>query len=364
MRIHIIGAGAIGGMAGAWMARHGEDVTFVDAWREHVDAMQREGLRIDGILGPHHLRVRALHPEQLDEPVELAFVAVKSHHTEDAARLLEPYLTSDATVVSLQNGFNAELLAARLGRERVLGTVPDYTAALVDPGRLEYTVVGPVYVGELDGATTPRLLNVQRLLSLLTTTQITPNIVGRIWTKQCYMSWIVMSALVDAPIVEVLRPIRNRLLGVALVRETLPLAARAEVTLERDRYFQPDLLARRDPQGRCQQCAVVQDLIDHFDHRTSEPAARDGYHYVKQGSGMWWDIVYRKRPSETRWITGALVERAQTLGVPLPLNARLADMVYEVERGERPLGWLNLDELATLAMSLDEPLELDTAEST
>jgi 2-dehydropantoate 2-reductase len=359
MKIHIIGSGAIGGMAGSWMARNGEDVTFVDAWREHVDAMQAGGLRIDGILGPHQLPVRALHPEELNEPVELAFVAVKSHHTDDAARLIAPHLTEDATVVSLQNGFNAERIGQLLGSQRVIGTVPDYTAALVAPGQLEYTVVGPVYVGELDGSTTPRLREVERLLSLLTTTHVTPNIVGRIWTKQCYMSWIVMSAMVDAPIVEVLRPVRNRMLGVAVVRETLPIADRSGVTLERDHYFQPELLRRRDAAARQEQAGVIQSLIDHFDHRSNEPRARDGYRYVKQGSGMWWDIVYRKRPSETRWITGALVERAEQLGIPTPLNTAMAEMVYAIERGERPLGWENLDELAALAQSLGEPLAME-----
>jgi 2-dehydropantoate 2-reductase len=150
------------------------------------------------------------------------------------------------------------------------------------------------------------------------------------------------------------------MLGVAVVRETLPIAERSGVTLERDRYFQPDMLARRDQAARRQQSDVIQGLIDHFDHRSNEPQARDGYRYVKQGSGMWWDIVYRKRPSETRWITGALVERAQQLGVPAPLNTTMAKMVYEIERGERSLGWQNLDELADLAVSLGEPLDLES----
>jgi 2-dehydropantoate 2-reductase len=359
MKIHIIGSGAIGGMAGAWMHKHGEDVTFVDAWRDHVDAMKTNGLQIDGILGPHHLDVRALHPDELNEPVELAFVATKSHHTDAAIRLIQPHLTPDATVVSLQNGFNAERIANVISAGHVIGTVPDYTAALVAPGQLEYTVVGPAYIGELDGSSTPRLQEVQRLLSLLTTTNVTSNIIGRIWTKQCYMSWIVMSAMVDAPIVEVLRPVHNRMLGVAVVRETLPIAEQSGVTLESDRYFQPDLIARRDVEARRQQSDVIQSLIDHFDHRANEPQARDGYRYVKQGSGMWWDIVYRKRPSETRWITGALVDRAQALGLSAPLNTTMAEMVYQIERGERPLGWDNLDELASLAASLGEPLGLE-----
>src|SRR6185312_946793 len=188
MRIHIIGSGAIGGMAGAYMVMNGEDVTFVDQWREHVDAMQQSGISIDGIRGPMHVDVRAVHADELDEPIDLAFVAVKSHHTDDAIRLIQPHLTESAKVVSLQNGFNADKIAAAIGRERVIGSVPDYTAALVDPGRLEFTVGGPVYIGELDGSDSQRLRRVEHLLSYLTTVKVTSNITGRIWTKQCYMS--------------------------------------------------------------------------------------------------------------------------------------------------------------------------------
>ncbi len=44
MKIHIVGTGAIGGMAGWHMAMYGEDVTFVDRWAEHVEAMREQGL--------------------------------------------------------------------------------------------------------------------------------------------------------------------------------------------------------------------------------------------------------------------------------------------------------------------------------
>ena len=359
MKIHIIGAGAIGGMAGAYMAMGGEDVTFVDQWAEHATALRERGLEIDGVRGRHHLDVRALSPDELHEPIELAFVAVKSHHTESAGRLIQPLLTPDATVVSLQNGFNAEKLAGIVGGDRVLGTVPDYTAALVAPGRLEFTVEGPIYLGELDGSVRERTRTVERLLSMLTTTQVTPNIVGRIWTKQCYMSWIVMTALLDASFNEVMESMRNRMLGVAVVREAIAVADGAGIVLEEDAYFQSDLLRDRSRTARQEQAHRIQVLMDHFARR-SAARAEESYRYVKKGSGMWWDIVYRHRPSETRWITGAIVERGEALGVPTPLNTAMADMIYEVEEGRRALGWSNLDELALLAVRLGEPLSLET----
>ena len=93
-------------------------------------------------------------------------------------RGIMPYLTPDSVVVSLQNGMNEEKIGALIGPERVIGALPDYTAALVDPGHLEFTVGGPVYVGELDGSTTPRVREVHRLLSYLTG-NYSPTHVGR-----------------------------------------------------------------------------------------------------------------------------------------------------------------------------------------
>jgi 2-dehydropantoate 2-reductase len=340
------------------MALHGADVTFVDQWREHVEAMRRDGLTLDGVRGRRNLSVRALLPEELREPVELAFIAVKSQHTDAAVEVIRPLLAEDATVVSLQNGFNAERIAAALGRERVIGSVPDYTAALVAPGFLEFTVEGPIYIGELDGAVRERTRAVQRLLGDLTATEVTDNIEGRIWTKQCYMSWIVMTALVDASFNEVMASIRNRMLGVAVVREAIGVADRFDVRLEADAYFEASLLRDRSLEARRAQSQRIQTLMNHF-ARGADDRLDDPYPYVKKGSGMWWDIVYRRRPSETRWITGAVVERGQALGLPLPLNSALAGMIYDIEQGRRGQSWQNIDELAELARQLGEPLTLD-----
>ena len=359
MRIHIVGAGAIAGMAGAYMAMNGEDVTFVDQWAEHVEAINRDGLSIDGIRGQHHPAIRALTPDQLSEPLELVFIGVKSQHTEAAIAGIMPHLTPTATVVSLQNGFNAELIASLIGRERVIGTVPDYTAALVAPGQLEFTVEGPLYIGELDGQETARIEEITRLLAMVSTVKITPNIIGRIWTKQCYMAQIVMTALVDESISAVMAGDRNKLLGVAIVREDIAVADAAGIELESDDYFQPELIRQRTPSARRQQVDVLTALSEKFEQKKAEELATPGYQMVKKGSGMWWDIVYRQRPSEVPGITGAVLERARQLGVPTPLNDAMVEMIYAIERGERPLGRHNLDELAAIAVAHGEPLSVN-----
>ena len=361
MKIHIVGSGAIGGMAGWHMAKNGEDVTFVDQWPEHVAAMKERGLRITGLRGDQTIPVRAMRPEEIDEPLELVFLACKSQHTEAAVRGIMDHLTPDSVVVSLQNGMNEDKIAALIGADHVIGALPDYTAALVDPGHLEFTVGGPVYIGELNGTTTPRLLEVQRLLSLLTDAKLTNNIVGRVWTKQCYGCWIVMTALADASTREIWASDRNRLLSFALVREAVKVADAYGVTLEADAYFLPDLIRQTYPEARRSQIAILQVLSDHLNRYAAtaiKPPDPD-YKFVKKGSGIWWDIVYRKRQSEVRWLTGSLIEMADAVGVPMPLNKKKVSMIYEIEDGTRPMRWENLDELADYARELGEPLAVE-----
>ena len=87
-KIVIVGAGAVGGYAGAHMVQAGEDVTFIDPWPEHVEHMRKHGLRVTHArdVAEFSVPVRALHvtdAQQLakEAPVDIAFVCMKSYDT-------------------------------------------------------------------------------------------------------------------------------------------------------------------------------------------------------------------------------------------------------------------------------------------
>src|SRR6516225_7942829 len=98
MTVTIIGAGAIGGLAGAYMTRAGHDVLLVDRWAEHVDALNARGLIIDGVRGDLTVPVRAATPDRLSGPLDMVLVATKSQHTLDAVRQILPLLTPGSAV--------------------------------------------------------------------------------------------------------------------------------------------------------------------------------------------------------------------------------------------------------------------------
>ncbi|HEX3350732.1 MAG TPA: 2-dehydropantoate 2-reductase N-terminal domain-containing protein, partial [Acetobacteraceae bacterium] len=204
MKVTIIGAGAIGGLAGSHMSRAGHDVLLVDRWAEHVRAMNENGMYIDGIRGEMRFPVKATMPDRLEGPLECVMIATKSQDTESAARLVIPLLGPDGFIVSYQNGFNEPLIADLLkqagkgGMERVIGCIPNYGGALVDPGYLEFVHEGKIELGEMDAADTERLRTVSAMLESLTKVVVSKNIWGQIWAKQVYACQIIFSALVDA----------------------------------------------------------------------------------------------------------------------------------------------------------------------
>jgi 2-dehydropantoate 2-reductase len=358
MTITILGAGAIGGLAGAWMTRAGHDVVLVDRWAEHVDAMNARGLKIDGVRGDHVIPVKAARPADLVAPLGTLLVATKSQHTLEALESVRALLRDDTTIVSFQNGFNEPdmidwLVRAGLpGKAMVMGSIPNYGGALVDPGHVEFVHEGPIQLGELEGPRSARLADLATKLSALTQVQVSDHIWGQIWAKEVYAAQVVFSALADARIHETLGVERYARIAGAIVREALEIAEANGIAVEAFDFFDPANYRPKTP-------ADTRKLLDNIAHaiwllkKDQKPATHD---FKKKGSGIWWDIVYRKRASEVRSSSGKLIAYAARVGADSRLNAKLYDMIYEIEDGKRALGFHNFDELEAYVASIGKAL--------
>src|SRR5258708_21510175 len=196
-KIVIVGAGAVGGYAGAHMVQAGEDVTFIDPWPAHVEHMRKHGLRVTHAMTEPEfcVPVRALHvtdAQQLakETPVDIAFVCMKSYDTAWATMLIRQYLAPDAYVVSLQNCMNEETIAGVVGWGKTLGCVASsITVNLPEPGLIHrgagkggaaHTVFR---AGEVHGRITPRAEEVCRLVAYADSAKVTGNLWGERWSK-------------------------------------------------------------------------------------------------------------------------------------------------------------------------------------
>jgi 2-dehydropantoate 2-reductase len=358
LKITIIGAGAIGGLAGAYMTRAGHDVTLVDQWIEHVAALARGGLKVDGVRGDQHFQVRAITPDRMVGPLEAVLIATKSQHTEAAVRSVIPILGPDGFIVSYQNGFNEPLIARLLseagrgGMERVIGSIPNYGGALVDPGHIEFVHEGPIQLGEMAGPRSARLADLTRRLEALTNVQVSENIWGQIRAKEVYAAQVVFSALVDARIHQTLGVERYARIAGAVVKEALEIADANGIAVEPFDFFDP-------ANYRVKTAEDTQRLLANIRHaiwllkKDQKPAQHE---FKKKGSGIWWDIVYRKRKSEVQSSSGKLIEYGKAAGADTRLNAKLYEMIYEIEDGKRQLGFHNYDELEAYVRAIGKEL--------
>jgi 2-dehydropantoate 2-reductase len=188
-RIGIIGAGAIGSIVGGLLTRAGRDVTLIDQWPEHVEAMRARGLRLSGTCGDHVIPVTAFHLHEVqavEEPFDAIFVAVKSYDTEWAVALgLACLERTRGVVVDFQNGINDERVAALAGRERSLGCVITISAGLYEPGHATRTDAGTVgfRIGEHDGTDSARARALVEILNDVAPSRVTTNLWGERWSK-------------------------------------------------------------------------------------------------------------------------------------------------------------------------------------
>src|ERR1700730_10940119 len=117
MKIAVMGAGAVGCYYGGMLARAGHDVVLIGR-PQHVQAVERQGLRLEIQTFDERIRVSASTEGSAVQGAQLVLFGVKSTNTESGAAAIKPYLAPDALVMSLQNGVeNADRLRALCHRK-------------------------------------------------------------------------------------------------------------------------------------------------------------------------------------------------------------------------------------------------------
>jgi 2-dehydropantoate 2-reductase len=310
VRYVVVGAGAIGGTIGARLARDGHDVLLCDADDEHVDAVNANGLAIEGPVEEFTVRVPAVRAGELPEGLGAVLLAVKAQHTEAALDAIAPRLADDGFVVSLQNGVNEPAIAARVGEARTVGAFVNFGADWLAPGRIFVGGRGALYVGELDGRASER---VEGLVRDLPDAKPTANILGYLWAKEAYGAMLFATAVSDLSIADALAEPRYRRLFVRLAEEVLAVAPVAPEPFD---GFDPD-----DLDGSV-------DRLVEFNRRSA-----------KTHSGIYRDLAVRRRKTET-----AILEDLDG-----PLLARTLELIHQIEDGDRVCEVANLELLAAYA---------------
>jgi 2-dehydropantoate 2-reductase len=301
MRIAVIGAGAMGSLYGGLLARAGADVTLLDTWPAHVDAIGRDGLRLDGLGGDRRIEVAAAHPSAAAARIQVALVLTSAGATGEAAATAARVLEPDGYALTLQNGIgNVEALAAVLGEGRVLGGLSYHSAEVIGPGHVRHTHAGPTWLGELDGRRTPR---VEALRDLLAEAGFAPVIVddvrGYIWNKFVHNCAInALAAAAGLRVGEIPRHPEADLFQTRVVEETLAVVRARGIDLP-----DPDPLS--SIKAFCRTKFNKPSMLQH----------------VEQG-----------KLTEIDALNGAVVREGRRLGIPTPFNEALTLLVTALAR--------------------------------
>ncbi len=336
-KIAIVAAGAVGGYAGAHMVQAGEDVTFIDAWPEHVEHMRKHGLRVSHAkdVPEFTVPVRALHitdVQQLakEKPVDIAFICTKSYDTAWATMMIRQYMAPGAYAVSLQNCMNEETVAGVVGWGKTLGCIASSISVnLPEPGHIhrgagkhgsKHTVFR---AGEVHGRITERAEEVARLVGHSDSAKATDNLWGERWSKLvANVMQNGLSACTNLPGHEIVRNDALRRFATRLGGEAIRVGQALGYQLEEILHLPPETIARASEGD-----ASANEVCDA--QRLKDLSFTSGDQRPSMGQDM-----AKGRRTEIEFINGYIVREGEKVGLAARANAALTDIVLRVERGE------------------------------
>ena len=298
--VAVVGAGAVGCYFGGMLARAGIRVTLIGR-PQHMEAIARDGLLLDGLHFRERIPLAASTEIQCARGAGVVLFCVKSADTETAAREMQPYLSSDAAVLSLQNGVdNVDRIFTATGIHAI-PVVVYVAAAMTAPGEVTHTGRGDLVAGYRAGW--PRLPELDPLAALFAHAsapcRISQSIEAELWTK------MVMNCAYNA-ISAVTRARYGRMIASGHVRELMRRAVAEAVTVARAEGVS-----------------------------LSEPHIMDGVWNLGEAmtgalSSTAQDLARGKR-TEIDSLNGYVSRRGAALGVATPVNDTLAALVKFLE---------------------------------
>ena len=293
MKVAVVGAGAVGCYYGGMLARAGHDVTLIGR-PQHVEAIERQGLRLETQTFDERIRVSASSEGSAVRSAQLVLFCVKSTDTESAAAAIKPHLAPDALVLSLQNGVeNADRLRAILPQD-VLAAVVYIGTEMAGPGHVRHHGRGELIIERSRASDEVA----QALIAAGVPTDISDNVRGALWAKLILnCAYNALSAITQLPYGRLVKGAGITAVMRDVVDECLAVAKADDVTIPGDVDAAIRKIAETVPG---QYSSTAQDLA-------------------------------RGKPSEIDHLNGVIVRRGEALGVATPVNRLLHAIVKLLE---------------------------------
>lgn len=337
-RIAVVGTGANGAAIGADLTRAGHDVTFIEQWPAHVEAMRAGGVRVEMPDEVQTTEVHAIHlceVATLRRPFDLVLVLVKAYDTRWACELIKPLVAREGLVIGLQNGMSLDDMAEIIGAERTLASVIEVSSNMFVPGVVERQSPPErswFAVGGVNPGAHARAEEVARVLRAAGTVEVSDDIRSSKWMKLVVnAAELVPSAILDLPLAEAVALPGMHDFMLQAGREALQTAVE---TGNRVRpIFGMSGAELTDP------ARFVEQLLDQVLHHFTLPETRTT---VLQD----W---MKGRRSEVREINGLVVDEQRRLGGRAAANAATVELATQIEDGSLEASPDNLELLLETA---------------
>ena len=303
-RIAVVGAGAMGSLFGGLLCEGGLDVTLIDVWKEHIDKIRKDGLKMTGYGGDRMIKIKATLDSKEAGKMDVVIIQPKARHTPAAAQNAMPLLDFHTVVVSFQNGVGKEeTIGGIVGMEHVIAGTTAQGANILEPGVVRNAGNLPTKIGELDGRLSER---VRKIADTFTKaglqTTASENIQLDIWKKlMANVAINPISGLCNFTVGEILDIPEVKEVIFEALDEAAKVANAAGVKLESNEAKE-----------------VLLQITGKEGTRTNR-------------SGMLVDVL-NERKTEIDVINGAIVRLGKKYGIPTPVNKTLVAAVKGLER--------------------------------
>ncbi|MFA5114742.1 MAG: 2-dehydropantoate 2-reductase [Candidatus Omnitrophota bacterium] len=311
MKIVIVGPGAMGCLLGSFLARlygasgrPGDKLWLLEKSEERAARLNESGISIEGISGNWHSRIKVTASPAEIGRADLVIICVKAYDTRDAIMQAKALVDEDTRVLTMQNGIgNIEVISEVVGQDKVIGCITSHGATLLGHGRIRHAGKGETVIGRLDGKIPVELRQIREIFNKAgLETRISRDIKGLLWSKLIVNAGInALSAVTRLNNGQLLKFETTRRIMRESITEAIRVAKRKRIRLIYD-----------DPLAKVE--AVCE--------ATSENV-----------SSMLQDILNKKR-TEIDFINGVIVRHAQELGLAVPVNSVLADLVKTLEQNQ------------------------------
>ncbi|MGE7955160.1 ketopantoate reductase family protein [Pseudomonas sp. NPDC089530] len=302
MNITILGAGAMGSLFGGLLAESGQNVTLLDINDTHLEAIRRQGLRLETDSRDRRVGgLNACRPEQAQGHPDLLLVFTKSQHTDVALRGIAGHIAEHTTVLTLQNGLgNAEALCRHVASEQVMIGMTTWPADMAGPAHVRSHGLGVVRTLALDGSERPTAAEVVAVLEAAgLRCALDRDVWTAIWEKVAFNAALnSLCAVTGCTVGQLDAAPEGPALARAIVLEVVAVAQAAGVAAHAQRSLDSVAYA-----------------IAH--HRTHQPS-------------MLQDVL-AGRPTEIGAINGEVVARARRAGIAVPHTETLLRLLRLVE---------------------------------